>query len=36
MIIKVQANLSDSAERADLNEQALAKMKTRAQSIGMN
>jgi len=30
----VQTNLSDSAERADLNEQALAKMKARGRSVG--
>jgi len=31
---QVQTNLSDSAERADLNEQALAKMKARGRSVG--
>jgi len=34
--LKVQANLQQSGERADLNEQALAKMKAqiRASSVG--
>merc|ERR1719215_2284413 len=32
---QVQANLSDSAERADLNEQALAKLRTRARSSSL-
>merc|ERR1711862_746436 len=31
---QVQTNLSDSSERADLNEQALAKMKARGRSVG--
>jgi len=31
---QVQANLGDTMERADINEQALAKMKVRARSIG--
>jgi len=31
---QVQTNLSDSAERADLNEQAWAKMKARGRSVG--
>merc|ERR1712092_26481 len=30
---QVQTNLSDSSERADLNEQALAKMKARGRSV---
>jgi hypothetical protein len=32
-IIQVQGNLSETAERADLNEQALAKMKARGRSM---
>merc|ERR1712054_669063 len=31
---QVQTNLSDSSERADLNEQALAKMKARSRAVG--
>jgi hypothetical protein len=31
--MQVQGNLSETAERADLNEQALAKMKARGRSM---